>query len=127
MHGGIMGKILWVDLSGMRIEERPFPEGYAGKYLGGDGLSARILYDELSPNVSALDPEAVLVFAAGPLAGTPVQAACNYSVTALSPLSETTVYNGHSNGYFAPRLKHAGYDAVVIIGKGGEAGFYLDS
>ena len=117
MPGGIAGKILWIDLSHGLLEERPFPEEYLRKYIGGDGLGARILYDEVPPGVKPHDPEAVLVFSAGPLAGTPVQAGCNYSVAALSPLTETTVYNSHSSGYFAPNMKRAGYDAIVVRGK----------
>ena len=117
MYGGIMGKILWVDLSQKKIEEKPFPEEYLKRYIGGDGLGARILYDEVPPGVAPLDPEAVLVFSAGPLAGTPVQGGCNYSVIALSPVTGFTIFNGHSNGFLAPKLKRAGYDAIVIKGK----------
>lgn len=117
MAGGIAGKLLRVDLSNNLVQDEPLPEGYLELYIGGDGLSARILYDQMPPGVNPLSPDAILVFAAGPLAGTSVQSGCNYSVAGLSPFNGYCIYNSHSNGYFAPRLKRSGYDAIVIKGK----------
>jgi aldehyde:ferredoxin oxidoreductase len=49
---------------------------------------------------------------AGPLAGTAVQASCNYSVAAKSPITGFTIYNSHSNGKFARQVKFSGFDAI---------------
>jgi aldehyde:ferredoxin oxidoreductase len=117
MAGGIMGKILRVDLSSKKIWEETFPEQYLGKYIGGDGFAARILYDEVPPGVGPLEPENVLVVSVGPLGGTATQASCNYSVAAKSPITGFTIYNSHCNGNFARMLKFSGYDAVVIRGR----------
>jgi aldehyde:ferredoxin oxidoreductase len=124
MIGGITGKILRVDLSKATCAEETYQQEYLRKYVGGDGLAARILYDEVHPGVSALDPENRLVISAGPLAGTRVQAACNISVASKSPVTGFTIYNSHSNGFFAPMLKFSGYDAIIVQGKA-EALVYL--
>jgi aldehyde:ferredoxin oxidoreductase len=117
MLGGIMGKILRVDLTNRKITEKGYPEEYLVKYLGQDGLAARIIYDEVPPEVPALDPESRLVISTGPLAGTTVQSSCDYSVSAKSPLTGFTIYNAHCKGSFAPMLKHSGFDAVIFQGK----------
>ena len=42
---------------------------YADRFIGGRGIAAKIYWDEVSPEVSAFDPENRLIFATGPLAG----------------------------------------------------------
>jgi aldehyde:ferredoxin oxidoreductase len=116
MYGGMMGKILRIDLSLKKIDEEAFPEKYLEKYMGGDGLAARLLYDEVPPGIGALDPDNILVISVGPLGGTTVQSSCTCSVAAKSPLTGT-VYNSHCNGSFARLLKFSGYDAIVVKGQ----------
>lgn len=111
-----MDKILRVDLSNEIIEEEEYREEYLRKYGGQDGFAAKVLYDEVAQGISFLDPENRLVISTGPLAGTKVQAACNYSATSKS-FNEFTIYNAHCNGSFAPMLRGSGYIAVVIKGK----------
>jgi aldehyde:ferredoxin oxidoreductase len=41
----------------------------ARNFLGGRGFAAKILWDELKPNVDPLSPENRLIFAAGLLTG----------------------------------------------------------
>lgn len=117
MSFGITGKILRVDLSLKKIREEKLPEQYYLKYIGGDGLAARLIYNEVLPGMGALDPKSILVVSAGPLAGTAVQASCNYSVAAKSPITGFTIYNSHCNGNFARMLKFSGYDAIVVMGQ----------
>lgn len=64
MLGGIMNRILRVDLSQKTIQEQEYPEAWLSKYVGGDGLAAKILYDEVPPGIAALDPESRLVISA---------------------------------------------------------------
>ena len=117
MHGGIMGKMLLVDLGGGVVRTVNLPDHYVSNYIGGDGLAARLLYDEVPPGIDALDPENRLVVSVGPLAGTILQASCNHSVAAKSPITGFTIYNSHSNGKFARLLKSSGFDAIIIKGK----------
>jgi aldehyde:ferredoxin oxidoreductase len=116
-YGAIMGKMLRVDLGVRTVQEESIPNVYISDYIGGDGLAARILYDEVPIGTSALDPENELVVSAGPLAGTAVQASCNCSVAAKSPITGFTIYNSHFNGNFARMLKFAGFDTIIIEGK----------
>ena len=74
MSGGYMGKVLVVDLTSgtQSIRSTEGKEGSLRKYLGGSGLAAKYLYDELPPDADPLGPENVLVFMTGPFCGTPV-------------------------------------------------------
>ena len=110
-------KILRVNLSTRNIKEEELPIEYLLQYIGGDGFGAKILYDEVPPGVGALDPENRIVFAAGPLVGTRAQSACMHSIITKSPLTGFTIINAHANGYWGPRLKFSGFDAIVFVGK----------
>ncbi|MBA7683275.1 hypothetical protein ES703_91637 [subsurface metagenome] len=65
---GYAGKILRVDLSSGTITHVPTMD-YADRFLGGRGVAAKIYWDEVSPEVKALDAENRLIFITGPLAG----------------------------------------------------------
>ena len=117
MLGGITGKILRVDLTKRTITEEVFTQENFVKYGGADGIASRILYNEVPPGIAALDPESRIVFSAGPLAGTGIQASCTHSIAAKSPLSGFTPYLAHSQGHLAIQLKFSGYDGVIVQGK----------
>ncbi len=70
LPGGIMGQILRVDLTTETITVEHLSPAAARMWLGGTGLGARILYDEVPAGVEWDDPENRLIIAAGPLAGT---------------------------------------------------------
>jgi aldehyde:ferredoxin oxidoreductase len=46
-YKGYKGQLLAVDLSSGKIERRGLDEAILEKYLGGRGLAARLLYDEI--------------------------------------------------------------------------------
>lgn len=123
VYGSVWGKIAVVDLSSGSIRQQELATPYIDKYLGGDGLAARLLYDWVPAGVGPLEPENLLILSAGPLAGTSVQASCNVSLAAKSPLTGFTIYNGHSNGKFARLLKFSGFDAVVLQGRAEKPSF----
>jgi aldehyde:ferredoxin oxidoreductase len=114
---GWCGKILKVDLSDPRITELDTMD-YADRFLGGRGIATRVYWDEVSPEVGALNPENCLILMSGPLAGTGVPGASRFSVVGKSPMlmPEGFCY-GNLGGFFAPALKGAGYDGVVITGR----------
>jgi aldehyde:ferredoxin oxidoreductase len=116
MFHGITGKTLRVNLSKGTIKDEALSVTYLPYYLGGDGLGARILYDEVPPGVTALEPENKLVFAAGPLVGTKAQSACMHSVITKSPITGFTMTHSHANGFWGARLKFSGFDAIVFEG-----------
>jgi aldehyde:ferredoxin oxidoreductase len=112
---GYMGKILRVNLTREQIEEEPLSEDVAKKYIGGRGLAAKILFDELGPGVDPLGPENKLVIASGVMPGISFSGNSRFAVCAKSPLSYAWG-ESLSGGYMAPKIKQAGFDAIVIDG-----------
>jgi aldehyde:ferredoxin oxidoreductase len=109
-------KIAYIDLSTGEIKTAPIPLQMRKLYLGGRGLDMYLLYNHLKPGVDPLGPENVLTVSAGVLVGTPSSASARTHIGAKSPL---TGFVGSSNmgGFFAPELRLAGFDHLVITGK----------
>ena len=113
--GGYVGRVLHVDLSSRRLETRPLDPTLARAYLGGSGFGARVLWDDVGPDVDPLSPDAVLIAATGPLTGTAWPCSGRTEAIARSPL--TGIYgDSNAGGTFGPGLKFSGYDAVVVRG-----------
>jgi aldehyde:ferredoxin oxidoreductase len=113
---GWMGWILRVDLSSGKVQKEPLDEGLARRYVGGRGLNARMLYDEVRPETDPLGPDNKLIIGTGPCNGTVVQGSQRFTVTHKSPL--TGIYgDGNSGGSFGATIKYAGYDMVIIEGQ----------
>jgi aldehyde:ferredoxin oxidoreductase len=116
MVKGYNGKILRVDLTTSNISVEEPDENFYRRYFGGSGFISYYLLKELKGGEDPLGPENRLIFATGPLTGVPVSGTGRNSVGAKSPLT-----NGHGNaevgGFWGSELKHAGYDAIVIVGK----------
>ncbi len=114
--GGWVGKILRVNLSKEEVKEQDLPKDLALEWIGGRGFAIKILWDELEPETDPLSPENKVVIATGPLTGTITPSSGKLVVASKSPL--TGGYgDGNIGTYFAPMLKMAGYDAVVLEGK----------
>jgi aldehyde:ferredoxin oxidoreductase len=84
-------------------------------HLGGQGTAAKILWDNVPPEVEPLSPDNLLIFSTGLLSGTPVPGANRTSVSTFSPLTNLYV-NSLMGGWFGPELKFAGYDKIIIRG-----------
>ena len=115
-QGGYAGKLLYVDLTSGSVRVKPLERDFALKYIGGRGFTARILHEELRAGVDPLSPDNVIVFAAGPLSGTPLPSASRLIVAAKSPMTGGTG-DASSGGYWAPEMKYAGFDAIIIKGR----------
>jgi aldehyde:ferredoxin oxidoreductase len=112
---GYMGKILRVNLTREEMREEVLPEEIARKYVGGRGLAAKILFEELKPGADALGPDNKLVIATGVMPAIPFAGNSRFSVCTKSPLSYAWG-ESYSGGYMAPKIREAGYDALVIEG-----------
>ena len=77
---GYAGKLLRVDLTRGRISEEALDEETARKYIGGTGLGAKVLYEEVPARVNWSDEGNRLVVASGPLGGTAVGGSGTVSV-----------------------------------------------
>lgn len=115
MAGGYMGRTLLVDLSTGEMEEKPLKEELLRNFIGGYGLGARLIYEWQKPGVHPLGPDNILGFTTGPLTGTPALVGSRYTVVGKSPLTGAWG-DANSGGFFGPRLKFAGYDAVYFSG-----------
>ena len=57
MGNGYWGKLLRVDLTDRSVTEETIHESVLMKYIGGTGLASKIIYDEVSGDTDAFDPE----------------------------------------------------------------------
>ncbi len=112
---GFAGQLLRVDLSAGKISEEPLDWDAARRFLGGKGYAAYILYRELRSGIDPLGPENKLVFMTGPLTGTPAPVGNRFCVCTKSPLTGAWL-DSHCGGSWAPELKWAGYDGIIVEG-----------
>jgi aldehyde:ferredoxin oxidoreductase len=113
------GKILHVDLTTRKVKVEEPSERFFRTYFGGWGLIAYYLLKEIEPRTDPLGSGNVLVFANGPVTGTPVPGSGRNAVGAKSPL---TGGFGESDvgGFWGAELKRAGWDGIVITGQAEE-------
>ncbi len=107
---------LEIDLSRGNIEKVQTDPRLTELYLGGLGTNAKMLWDRVPPDVEPFSPENLLIFSAGLLCGTPATG-CNRTI--VSTISPQTLLMAFSmmGGFWAPELKYAGYDKVILRGK----------
>ncbi len=113
---GFVGTILRCDLTEKRVSDIDINREYADMFLGGAGYACRYLFDLIEENTDPLSPENVVMIMTGPLCGTGAPSTGRFVICSKSPY---TGLLGESNcgGFFAPELKSAGYDGIVITGK----------
>jgi aldehyde:ferredoxin oxidoreductase len=114
--GAIAGKLLRVNLSSGKIWTESLPPEVWRAYIGGAGLGAKILYEEVKAEWGWDHPENRLILATGPLAGTPVWGTGGLSVVTRGALSNGAT-STQANGFFGACLKFSGYDAIVLQGQ----------
>lgn len=108
-----------VDLSNKRINILTIEESTLRDYLGGAGLSARFIYDEVPVGADPLGEDNVLCFSVGTFAGTGLPTACRVEASAKSPLTGL-IGTSNSGNYWGAELVYAGYHGVIIRGKSKE-------
>src|SRR5207237_682589 len=115
MMFGYHGHYLKVDLTEGTSASIALGEEDLRLFLGGAGLGVHLLLREGPAGVDPLTPEAPLVFALGPLVGTPLTTSAKFAVIAKSPLTNR-LNDALSSSHFALAVKKAGYDAIVLTG-----------
>jgi aldehyde:ferredoxin oxidoreductase len=112
---GVNGKVLRVDLSDRKvITDEPSMDFYQ-RYLGGRGFIAYTLLKEMMGGEDPYGPENKLVFALGPITGTPLAGSGRNSVGAKSPLTGA-FGEAEAGGFWGAELKRSGFDAIIIQG-----------
>lgn len=115
-QGGYTGKYLRIDLSGRSVRVEKTDEDICRQYWGGRGWGAFSLLKELRGGIDPFSPENKLFFLTGPLAGTLTPYSSRFVVVTKSPLTGTFT-RAMCGGQWAPELKFAGYDGVVVEGR----------
>jgi aldehyde:ferredoxin oxidoreductase len=109
------GKLLFVDLTEGMLREEELAESICRRFIGGNGLGIRILYERIKAGCDALGPENILGFVAGCLTGTMAPGSGRHMLVTRSPLTGAWA-ESNSGGMFGPELKTAGYDGVFFSG-----------
>ncbi len=113
---GYTEKMLYIDLTRKKAKIRKISEENCKSYIGGKGFGAKILAEELEPKVNPYSPKNLLIFATGPVNGLTLSGTAKFCAVFKSPL--TGIWGeSQCGGHFAPQLKFAGYDALVIKGR----------
>ena len=109
------GEIGFIDLSKNKVTKEP-TEKYAQKWIGGRAINTWILLDRLDPETRWSDPENLLCFGVGTLAGTLAPGACRVSVDTKNAFNNG-IGSANVGGFWGPELKFAGYDNLIVSGK----------
>lgn len=113
---GYAGKILRVDLAKGETTTEPLGKELASLYIGGKGFGSKIILEETKSGTDPYDPANLLIFATGPVNGLALSGAAKFCAVFKSPL--TGIWGeSQCGGYFAPQLKFAGYDMLIIQGR----------
>ena len=107
---------LEVDLSKGSIDRVETDPRWTESHLGGLGTNAKLLWDRVPPETEPFSPDNLLIFSSGLLCGTPAAGANRTIVTTISPQTLLTAFS-MMGGFWAPELKYAGYDKVILRGK----------
>ena len=114
--GGFTGKILRVNLTTGKVTAEDTAK--YKDYMGGDGLGYKVLWDEVTPETKAFDPENRIIFGVGPLTGTSTPLSGRTSITSLWPAAPDELpATGHMGGHWGSELKFAGWDSLIVEGK----------
>ncbi len=105
--------VLRVDLSTGAVTRERVPAEWRRAFLGGKGLGARYLYDELDAGVDPLGSENAVAFFLGPLSGY-LPGESRYAVVTKSPLTGAFL-DSYSGGSFADALAGALPEAFGVL------------
>jgi len=111
-----------VDTRLQRLATEAIPEGWSR--LGGRGLVARILLDEVDPACEPLGPGNSLIFAPGLLVGHMLSSTDRISVGGKSPLTGG-IKESNAGGRTGLHMTHMGIHALIIEDQPTEPGFWI--
>jgi len=117
-HPGYAGKILRVDLTNQELTTEPTIR-YAERFIGGRGINAWILFNELDPETKPFDSENMLLIGVGPLVGTLSPFGCRVSIETKNAFTNG-VGSANCGGHFGAEMKYAGFDNLVLTGRAEE-------
>jgi aldehyde:ferredoxin oxidoreductase len=113
---GYHGRYLHFDLSKFSFENRPLRTNELRRFIGGSGLGTYLLLKHRAAELDPLAPEAPIVLALSPFAGSPLTTTAKLAVVSKSPLTGR-INDSLISGGFALAAKNNGCDAILIQGK----------
>jgi aldehyde:ferredoxin oxidoreductase len=114
---GYAGQILKIDLSDGTTDIKPSNE-YTEKYIGGQGVAARLYWEMVPAEAKTTDPENCFICASGPVAGFPGFAGFRWKICGKTNLNGIESFSYANLGdRWGATLKYSGYDALAVQGK----------
>jgi len=110
------GKLIRINLSQGKSQIEDVPETLMKSFLGGRGIAAKYLYDELKPGVEPLAADNKLIFMMGPLGATTAMSVSRTALVTKSPLTGA-IAKSIMGGNFGAYLKFAGFDGIIVEGE----------
>ena len=113
---GYGGKLLRIDLTNEQVTKEYLDEAMLRKWVGGTGLGAKYLYDEVPAGVQWDEAGNRLILASGPLGGTSIGGSGTVAVVTKGALTNGATAS-QANGFFGAYLRFAGIDGIILQGK----------
>lgn len=101
---GYHNKILRIDLTNEKIVSESIGDDILKKFVGGTGLGAKYLYEEVLPGTSWDSPENRIIIALGPLSGSIVGGTGSIAIVTKGPMTDGAV-DTQANGFMGAFLK----------------------
>ncbi len=114
--------ILRVDLTRGTTQREGVDPALMRSFLGGRGLGAKILFDELKPGTDPFSQDNKLLLLTSPLMGTGAPWCVKYTAMTRSPLTGTILMS-LAGGFFGPGLRFAGCDGLILEGRAKEPAY----
>ena len=116
MTNGYFNKLLRVNLTSGSVTEEEIPEKVLREFIGGGGLAAKYMLDEVPADCDPLGPENNLIFSLGPLTASGAIETGKHNVSCKSPLTGTFM-EADCGGSWCIQMKRTGYDMYIIEGE----------
>jgi aldehyde:ferredoxin oxidoreductase len=114
---------IWrVDVATQKLNREPVPAGW--EKLGGRGLLARIMLDEVEPTCEPLGPKNKLIYAPGLLVGQRLSSCDRLSVGGKSPLTGG-IKEANAGGRTGLHMAMMGMKALILEGKPTADGWWI--
>ena len=116
-------KVWRINMGTHNLQIEPIPDTW--QHLGGRGLLARILLDEVPPYCAPLGPDNKLIFAPGLLVGHRLSSCDRISIGGKSPLTGG-IKESNAGGSTGLALTYLGIKALILEGMpAGEANWWI--
>jgi aldehyde:ferredoxin oxidoreductase len=115
-YKGYAGHYLEVDLTKGVAHKKEMEKEWARLYLGGTGVSSKILWERTTAQTDPLSPDNVLVVGTGPLTGAMFSPSGRMMFAARGPLTGVWA-ESHVGGFMGPEMKYAGFDFIIVNGR----------